>query len=97
MKQAETKSIFSERVQARALLVRDEHGDAIKKDLKDCFLEEAVDVLGGKHGISRKIEIWRWNEEVAALVKEKQLERLFKLWKGPKKSKKGCRCMKTGG
>ena len=29
------------------------------------------------------------------MVKEKQ--RLFKLWKGPKKCKKGCRCRKTGG
>ena len=37
---------------------------------------------------------WRW-KEVAALVKEKQ--RLFKLWKGPKKCRTGCRCRKTGG
>ena len=29
------------------------------------------------------------------MVKEKQ--RLFKLWKGPKKCKKGCRCGRTGG
>ena len=30
-----------------------------------------------------------------ALVKEKQC--LFKLWKGPKKCRMGCRCRKTGG
>ena len=35
------------------------------------------------------------NEEISALVKEKQ--RLFKLWKGPDKCKKGCRCRTTGG
>ena len=44
---------------------------------------------------ARQEETWWWNEEVATLVKEKQ--RLFKLWKGPKKCKKGCRCWKTGG
>ena len=63
--------------------------------MKDCFLEEAVDVCGETRGIARQNETWWWNEEVAALVKEKQ--RLFKLWKGPKKCKKGCRCGKTGG
>ena len=97
LKQAETKTIFSERVRARAVLVRDEPGDVEKvwKDTKDCFLEEAVDVCGETRGIARQKETWWWNEEVAALVKEKQ--RLFKLWKGPKKCRIGCRCRKTGG
>ena len=63
--------------------------------MKDCFLEEAVDVCGKTRGIARQKETWWWNEEVAALVKEKQ--RLFKLWKGPKKCRIGCRCRKTGG
>ena len=51
-KQAGTKAIFSERVQARAALIRKEPGDVEKvwKDLKDCFLEEAVDVCGGNMG-----------------------------------------------
>ena len=77
--------------------MRDEPGDVEKvwKDMKDCFLEEAVDVCGETRGIARQKEIWWWNEEVAALVKEKQ--RLFKLWKGPKKCRIGCRCRKTGG
>ena len=44
--------------------------------------------------VERKGWPW-WNEEVETLVKEKQ--RLFRLWKGPKKCKKGCRCGKTGG
>ena len=46
MKQAETKAIFSERVQVRAVPMREEPGDVEKvwKDLKDCFIEEAVDV-----------------------------------------------------
>ena len=81
LKQAETKAIFSKRVQARAALKRKEPGDVEKvwKDLKDCFLEEAVDVCGETRGIARQIEIWWWNEEVEALVKKKQ--RLFKLWK----------------
>ena len=90
-------AIFSERVQARAVLVRDESGDVEKvwKDMKDCFLEEAVDVCGETRGTARQKETWWWNEEVAALVKEKQ--RLFKLWKGPKMCRIGCRCRKTGG
>ena len=75
LKQVETKAIFSERVQARAALIRKEPGDVEKvwKDLKDCFLEEAVDVCGETRGIARQKETWWWNEEVAALVKEKQL------------------------
>ena len=45
---AETKAIFSEKVQARAVMMRKEPRDVEKvwKDLKDCFLEEAVDVCG---------------------------------------------------
>ena len=68
-----------------------ESGDVekVQKDLKECFLEEAVGVCGGTRGIARRKETWWWNEEVAALVKEKQC--LFKLWKGPEKCKKGCR------
>ena len=56
LKQAETKSIFCERVQARAALMRKEPGDVEKvwKDLKDCFLEEAVDVCGETRGVARK-------------------------------------------
>ena len=54
-----------------------------------------MDVCGETQGIARQKETWWWNEEVAALVKEKQ--RLFKLWKGPKKCRIGCRCRKTGG
>ena len=58
LKQAETKTIFGERVRARAALVRDEPGDVEKvwKDMKDCFLEEAVDVCGEKRGIARQKE-----------------------------------------
>ena len=91
LKQAETRAIFSERVQVRAVLIREEPGDVEKvwKDLKDCFLEEAVDVCGETRDITRQNETWWWNEEVAALVKKKQ--RLFKIWKEPKKCKKGCR------
>ena len=97
LKQAETKFIFCERVQARATLMRKEPGDVEKvwKDLKACFLEEAVDVCGETRGVAKKKETWWWNEQVAALVKEKQ--HLFKVWKGPKKCNKGCRCGKTGG
>ena len=56
--------------------MRDGHGDAKKvwKDLKDCFLEEAVDVCGETRDIAIKREIWWWIEEVVALVvKKKQL------------------------
>ena len=54
LKQAETKAIFSERVQARAALIRKEPGDVEKawKNLKDCFLGEVVDVCGGTRNIS---------------------------------------------
>ena len=50
--------------------------------------------MWGNMGIARQKETWCWNE-VAELVKVKQ--RLFKLWKGPKKYKMGCICRKTGG
>ena len=55
--------------------MRDKHGDVktIWRDLKDCFLEEAADVCVETRDIARKIEIWWWNEEVAALQKERQL------------------------
>ena len=78
LKQAETKAIFSERVQARAALTRKEPGDVEKvwKDLKDCFLEEAVGVCGETRSIATQKETW-WCNEVAVLVKEKQ--HLFKL------------------
>ena len=81
MKQAETKGIFTERVQARAVLKRDEPGEVEKvwKDLKDCFLEESVDVCGDTRGVARQKDTWWWNE-VAALVNEKQ-SLFFKLWK----------------
>ena len=63
--------------------------------MKECFLDEAVGVCGGTQGIARQKETRWWNEEVAALVKEKL--RSFNLWKGPRKCKKGCRCGKAGG
>ena len=55
LKQAETRAIFSERVQARADLIRKESGDIkkVRKDLKECFLEEAVGVCGKTQGIAR--------------------------------------------
>ena len=83
--QVEMNAIFSERIQARAALIRKTTGDVEKvwKDWKDCFLEEAVDVCGETHGIARQKEVWWWNDEVAALVKKKQ--RIFKFWKEPKK------------
>ena len=54
LKQAETKAIFSERVQARAALIRKGSGDVEKvwKDLKDCFLGEVVDLCGETRNIS---------------------------------------------
>ena len=44
LKQAETKAIFSERVQARADLMRKESRDVekVRKDLKECFLAVGV-------------------------------------------------------
>ena len=60
LKQAETKAIFSERVQARADLIRKESRDVEKvwKNLKDCFLEEAVGACGETRGIARRKETW---------------------------------------
>ena len=60
----------------------------------ECLIEEAVEICGETRGMRRHKESWWWNEVIAALVKEKQ--RLFKLLKGPKKYRKGCRCNKTG-
>ena len=59
------------------------------KNFKECLIEEAIEVCGETRGIQRHQESWWWNEEIAALVKEEQ--RLFKLLKGPKKCRKGCR------
>ena len=58
MKHAETRDIFNERVQARADLIRKEPGDVekVRKDLKECFLEEAVGVCGETRGIARRKE-----------------------------------------
>ena len=76
--------------------MRDEHGDVkeVWKTLKNCFLEKAVDVCGDTRDIAIKIEIWLWNEEVAALVKEKQ-RNICLLWKAPKTCKKRYGCRKT--
>ena len=48
--------------------------------------------LCGNKAYCKKNEKW-WNEEVTALVKEKQ--RSFKLWVVSKKCMKECRCLKT--
>ena len=50
-------------------------------------------VCGETRGMIWHTESWWWNEEIAALVKEKRHS--FELWKGPKKCRKGCRCEKT--
>ena len=67
--------------------------EEVWKNFKECLTEEAIEVCGETRGMRRHKESWWWNEEIAALVKEKQ--RLFKLWKRPKKCRKGCRCEKT--
>ena len=81
LKETETECIFKERVQAKAAVVMNGLGDVEKvwNDLKQCLLEEAVALCGVTKGISRHKETWWWNEEVAALVKEKR--RLFNLLK----------------
>ena len=55
-----TVGISCLRVQARDALIRKEPGDVEKvwKDLKDCFLEEAVDVCGETQGIARQNKTW---------------------------------------
>ena len=65
LKQAETKAISSERVQARAVLMRQEPGDAemVWEYLKDCFREKT-----GKRGVlldqktlgggTRRLQLW---------------------------------------
>ena len=57
LKQAETKAIFSERVQARAALTSKEPGDVEKvwKDLKECLLEE---VCGETRCVARQKKTW---------------------------------------
>ena len=98
LKEAEAECIFKERVQARAALMLDGLGDVemVWNDLKGCLMEEAIAVCGETKGIKRHKETWWWNEEVAALVKEKR--RLFNLLKLPVKCKcqNECKC-KAGG
>ena len=87
-----TAGIFEERVQTRAALVVKPVGvEDVWKNFKKCLIEEAVEET---RGMRRHKESWWWNEEIAALVKEKQ--RLFKWLKGPKKCRKGCRYERTG-
>ena len=60
-------------MQARAALKMDEPGDVegVWKGLRECLLEEAVEVCGETKGLTRHKETWWWNEEVASLVEEK--------------------------
>ena len=96
LKEAETESIFRQKVQARVAMSVGKPRDAegVWKDLKECMLSEAIGVCGETKGISRHKETWWWNDEVAALVQEKK--RLFREWKGPRKCKcqERCRCKK---
>ena len=96
LKEAETESIFRQRVQARVAMSVGKPRDAegVWKDLKECMLSEAISVCGETKGISRHKETWWWNDEVATLVQEKK--RLFRLWKGLRKCKcqERCRCKK---
>ena len=87
-----TAGIFKERVQTRAALVVEKPTGVIYvwKNFKECVIKEAVEVCWEIRGMRRHKESWWWNEGIAALVKEKQC--LFKLLKGPKKCRKGCRC-----
>ena len=93
LKEAETESIFRQRVQARVAMSVGKPRDA-EGVWKECMLSEAIGVCGETKGISRHKETWWWNDEVAALVQEKK--RLFRLWKGPRKCKcqERCRCKK---
>ena len=90
-----TAGVFGERVQTRAaLMVEKPTGvEEVWKNFKECTTEEAIEVCGETQGMRRHKESRWWNEEIAVLVQEK---RLFKLLKGPKKCRKGCRCEKTG-
>ena len=90
-----TADIFKKRLLTRAaLVVKNPAGvEDVWKNFKECLIEEAVEICGEIRKMRRHKESWWWNEEIAALVKEKQ--RLFKLLKGPKKCRKGCRCNKT--
>ena len=96
LKEAETESIFRQRVQTRVAMSvgKPRVAEGVWKDLKECMLSEAISVCGETKGISRHKETWWWNEEVAALVQEKK--RLFRLWKGLRKCKcqERCRCKK---
>ena len=90
-----TAGIFEERVRTRVAQVEDKPMgvEEVWRNFKECLTEEAIEVCGETRGMRRHKESWWWNEEIAALVKEKQC--LFELWKGPKKCREGCRCEKT--
>ena len=85
-----TAGVFEERVQTRAAMVVEKPTgiEEVCKNFKECLTEKAIEVCGETRGMRRHKESWWWNEEIAALVKEKQC--LFKLLKGPKKCRKGC-------
>ena len=90
-----TAGIFEERVGTRAALVEEKPTsvEEVWRYFKECLTEEAIEVCGETRVMKRHKESWWWNEEIAALVKEKQ--RLFELWKRSKKCRRGCRCEKT--
>ena len=60
--------------------------EEVWRNFKECLTEEAIEVCGETRDMRRHKESWWWNEEIAALVKEKR--RLFKLWKGAKEVQK---------
>ena len=69
-----TAGIFEERVQTRAALVVEKPTgvEEVWRNFKECLTEEAIEVCGKTRGMRRHKESWWWNDEIAALVKEKQ-------------------------
>ena len=61
--------------------------EVVWKDLRDCLLEVADEVCGKTKGIPRHDETWWWNDEVAAVTKEKR--RLYKILANSKRAGDG--------
>jgi hypothetical protein len=85
-KEPETRGAFMEKLHARVEVHRERSSDIeiVWKDLRDCLLEVADEVCGRTKGIPRHEETWWWNDEVAALTKEKR--RLYRILDKSKKA-----------
>src|SRR5580658_1288654 len=73
------RSLFQEKVQAKAAVRSKGDGENMWNELKGCLLEASEETYGRTKGRPRHMETWWWTEDVSKVVKKKK--RTFKIWK----------------